>query len=64
MTKSIFVVALALVGFCVQAHADNGGNDVAAQFIITDCGTVHQIATDATADEAVDAIDRYSREDC
>ena len=34
MKKSIFVVALALVGFCVQAHADNGGNDVAAQFII------------------------------
>ena len=34
------------------------------QFIITDCGTVHQIADNATKEEAAEAVDRYSEEDC
>ena len=34
------------------------------QFIITDCGTRHQVADNATPEEIIDAIDRYSKEDC
>lgn len=34
------------------------------QFIITECGTVHQIPSDSTVDEAVDALDYWTEQDC
>lgn len=37
---------------------------VMPQYVITDCGTVHQIPSDATPDEACDWLDYWSSVDC
>lgn len=34
------------------------------QYIITDCGTIHQIPDNATTDEACDWVDYWSSVDC
>lgn len=59
----ICLVAFMLLplGFAV---AQSNGEPVDAQYIITDCGTVHQIHKDATIEEACDELDRWSKEDC
>lgn len=34
------------------------------QYIITDCGTVHQIPDNASEREAIEAVDKWSEIDC
>ncbi len=61
--KKILFSFLFLCAFSLTASAEKE-TPIVAQYIITDCGTVHQIATNATNAEILDAIDEYSAEDC
>ncbi len=54
--KKIFLIAL-LACPAMGAFAS-------PQYVITDCGTVHRIADNATMDQAVEALNRFSEEDC
>jgi hypothetical protein len=62
--KKILFSFVFLCAFSLTASAEPKKAPIAAQYIITDCGTVHQIATNTTNDEIIDAIDEYSAEDC
>lgn len=53
------MILCALVTLATAAYAQE-----MPQFIITDCGTIHQIPDDATVDEACDWLDFWSSIDC
>lgn len=55
MKKVLLVVVLVLGAISVKADP---------QVIITDCGTVHQIPDDATVEEAIKELDKWSKKDC
>jgi hypothetical protein len=49
---------------CVFAAASYAAAEVMPQFIITDCGTTHQIPSNSTEDEAVAWLDFWAAMDC
>lgn len=55
-TLLLFFLMCAPLGFIL------GG--IAAQYVVTDCGTVHQISTNASSDHAVMMQEYYSLLDC
>lgn len=57
MKKILCIFALASIGIA-------GFAEHLYQFIVTECGTVHQIKDNATIDEAIDAIDYWTAIDC
>lgn len=57
MKKFLFVFVLASIGIA-------GIAEQLPQFIITECGTVHKIKDNATIDEAIAEIDRWTEIDC
>lgn len=57
MKKFLLCSAVALFASAALASAT-------PQYIITDCGTVHQIPDNATPGDACDYIDVYSNIDC
>lgn len=65
--KKVFCTFVMLTAFSFCAFAD-GPDDTEdhydAQFIITDCGTVHQIPADSTEEEACRLLDEYTKKDC
>lgn len=66
MKKILFSAMLALATFA-SVYADDTedhGGDYDAQYIITDCGTVHEIPANSTDDEACDWLDYWSDKDC
>lgn len=60
--KVLFLLALA-TSYAAQANAATN-DEVAGQYIVTDCGTVYKIPTNATSDQAASLIDLYSEIDC
>lgn len=64
MKHKILLAILLGCGVAIQANAEDGKDDIAAQYIVTDCGTVYKIPKSATAEEAADLIDKFSKMDC
>ena len=58
MKKRILSIA------CVMAFASYATAEEMPQAIITDCGTIHQIPSDSTVDDAIGWIDFWSVIDC
>lgn len=57
MMKKLFLCAMVVIATTVLAKAT-------PQYIMTDCGTVHQIPDNASIDEACEWIDYWSSVDC
>ena len=57
--KKIILLTTCLFGMVTYASAKS---DV--RMIMTDCGTVHQIPSDCTDEEAVRWLDYYTEHDC
>lgn len=55
--KKLFLCAMVVVATTVLAKAT-------PQYIMTDCGTVHQIPDNSSIDEACEWIDYWSSIDC
>ena len=66
--KKLFSALVMLTAFSICAFANDGKDDTEdhfdAQYVITDCGTVHKIPADATEEEACDYQEQYTEEDC
>lgn len=66
--KKLFSSLVMLTVFSICAFAGEGRDDpddhYDAQYVITDCGTIHEIPADATQDEACDYLEQYTEEDC
>lgn len=58
MKKFFICAAVALLAFVADAREEE------PQFVITDCGTVHQIPDNATDDQALDLLDYWTETDC
>lgn len=65
--KKLFSTLIMLTAFSFCAFAgsepDTNNSDVSS-FIVTDCGTVHQISDKATNEERAALLDKYTVEDC
>lgn len=65
--KKVFCTFVMLTAFSFCAFAD-GPDDTDdhydAQFILTDCGTEHQIPANSTEEQAIEWLNRYTEEDC
>lgn len=65
--KKLLSSLVLLSAFSVSAFAGNGDDTedhYDAQYVITDCGTVHEIPADSTEDEACDYLEKYTKKDC
>ncbi|MCI1246450.1 MAG: hypothetical protein LKG14_03560 [Prevotella sp.] len=62
--KKKLLVLMILGASTLAVSAATKKSDIAAQYIITDCGTEHQIATNASPEDALRAIDYWSQQDC
>ncbi len=58
--KKMFLFIVLCMGIAAYTYAEK----VAMQYIITDCGTVHQIPSNSTEDEALYEYFLYSTIDC
>lgn len=54
----IFVLA------CIAVFAAKSDEPIAAQYIVTDCGTVHSIPVNSTEAEACHMVEAWSLVDC
>ena len=64
MKKILFCLAAFMLLPLSFAVAQPNGDPIDCQYVITDCGTVHQIPKDATVDEACKKLDEYTEADC
>ena len=64
MKKLFLATACLLCSFAANAAPEEQCEPIAAQYIMTDCGTVYQIPVDATEDDVIDYIDYFSEQDC
>lgn len=64
MKKTILFFAFVSIALATYADQNSTTEGVDAQYIITDCGTVHEIPANSTAEEACDLLDKYSEKDC
>lgn len=65
--KKLVSSLVLLSAFSVCAFAGEGedtDDHYDAQYVITDCGTVHEIPADATDDEACDYLEEYTEKYC
>lgn len=64
MKKLFLATACLLCSFAANATPEEQNEPIAAQYIMTDCGTVYQIPVDATEEEVCNYIDILSELDC
>ncbi len=66
MKKLFLATACLLCSFAVNATPEEEQQEapIAAQYIVTECGTVHQVSLDASVEEIIWAIDHYTQLDC
>lgn len=64
MKKLFLATACLLCSFAANATPEEQNEPIAAQYIMTDCGTVHRIPVYATEEDVVDYIDIWSSLDC
>lgn len=64
--KKLFSTITLLMAFASSAFAGEPDTEdhYDAQFIVTDCGTEHQIPANATEEEACRLLDEYTKKDC
>lgn len=66
--KKLFSSLVMLTAFSICTFADDGKDDTEDHFdgqaVVTDCGTVHQIAANSTDAEAIYWQDYYTKKDC
>lgn len=63
--KKVFSTFAMLTAFSFCAFAgQNDTKSVAGSFVITDCGTIHQIPSDASDEERCALLDKHAVEDC
>lgn len=62
MKRFLFIFTILLVTSAYASAEDLDAQD--GQAVVTECGTVHEISGDATLDEAIDALDYYTKKDC
>lgn len=60
MKKKFLVLVIALI--CVTTYSI--ASERIAQFIVTECGTVHQIPDDSDINFAIDMLDYWTSVDC
>ncbi|MBR8729373.1 hypothetical protein IX332_000693 [Porphyromonas levii] len=53
-----------ILGTCAVLFSSVAFASDTPHYIITDCGTIHQIPDDATLEDACEIIDRMSAHDC
>ncbi len=64
MKKLFLATACLLCSFAANATPEEQNEPIAAQYIMTDCGTVYQVPVDATEEEVCNYIDILSELDC
>lgn len=64
MKKLFLATACLLCSFAANATPKEQNEPIAAQYIMTDCGTVYQVPVDATEEEVCNYIDILSELDC
>ena len=63
--KKLIALAIVLLGLSSISFAEEKKEKKSeAQFIITDCGTVHQIPDNSSVKFACDMVDKWSKLDC
>lgn len=64
--KKLFSTVTLLMAFAFSAFAGEPDTEdhYDAQFIVTDCGTEHQIPANSTEEQAIEWLNHYTEEDC
>ncbi len=64
MKKLFLATACLLCSFAANATPEEQNEPIAAEYIMTDCGTVHEIPLTTFAWEIIFWIEVYSDKDC
>lgn len=65
MMKKLFSTVTLLMAFAFSAFAgEPDTEDHEGSFVITDCGTIHQIPSDISDEERCALLDKFTVEDC